>query len=65
MTKYTAVLSNVLRHLSRSDFESAISGYQADRRVRYFRAYDVFKSFLYGLITGCFSVNGWDTGRQP
>jgi hypothetical protein len=56
MTKYTTVLGNVLRHLSRSDFESAISGYKADRRVRYFRAYDVFKSLLYGLITGCFSV---------
>jgi hypothetical protein len=56
MTKYTTVLGNVLRHLSRSDFESAISGYEADRRVRYFRAYDLFKSLLYGLITGCFSV---------
>ncbi|MDR2766926.1 MAG: DUF4372 domain-containing protein, partial [Treponema sp.] len=46
----------MLRHLSRSDFESAISGYEADRKVRYFRAYDLFKSLLYGLITGCFSV---------
>ncbi|MDR2617267.1 MAG: DUF4372 domain-containing protein [Treponema sp.] len=56
MTKYTTVLGNVLRHLSRSDFETAISGYQADRRVRYFRAYDLFKSLLYGLITRCFSI---------
>jgi hypothetical protein len=56
MTEYTTVLGNVLRHLSRSDFESTIKGYKADRRVRYFRAYDLFKSLLYGLITGCFSV---------
>jgi hypothetical protein len=31
-------------------------GYETDRKVRYFRVYDLFKSLLYGLVTGCFSV---------
>ena len=56
MTKYTTVFSDLLRHLSRSDFESAISGHRADFRVRKFSCFDLFKSMIYGMVSGCFSV---------
>jgi hypothetical protein len=55
MTKYTTVLGNLLRHLSRSDFEDAVSGYNADRGVC-LKTYDFFKGMLYGQLAGCFSV---------
>ncbi|GHU67110.1 IS4 family transposase [Spirochaetia bacterium] len=55
MTKYTTVLANLLRPLSRSDFESTISGYDADRGVC-LKTYDFFKGMVYGQLAGCFSV---------
>jgi hypothetical protein len=56
MTKHTTVFASLLRHLSRSDFESAISGYKADFKTRRLRCWDLFKSMIYAQISGCFSV---------
>jgi len=56
MTKHTTVFGDLLRHISRSDFDSAISGYKADFKVKNFFCYDLFKSMIYGQSTGCFSV---------
>ena len=56
MTKYTTVFGNLLRHFSRSDFDTAVSGYNADYRTRVLSCYDLFKTMLYGQVSGCFSV---------
>jgi hypothetical protein len=56
MTKHTTVFSDLLRPLSRSDFESAITGHKADFKVRVFHCYDLFKAMIYGLVLRCFSV---------
>ena len=56
MTKYTTVFGDLLRHFSRSEFESAVSGYNADHRVRTFSSFDLFKAMIYGQASGCFSV---------
>jgi len=61
MTKYTTVFTSLLRHLSRSDFESVVSAHNGDFKVRTFTCYDLFKSLLYGLISGCFSVREIET----
>jgi len=64
MTKYTTVFSDLLRHFSRSDFESAISGYKADFKVRVLTCYDLFKFMLYGFIAGCCSVREIETSMK-
>jgi hypothetical protein len=56
MTKHTTVFGDLLRHFSRSDFDSAVSGYKADFKVRKFSCYDLFKAMIYALASGCFSV---------
>jgi len=56
MTKHTTVFASMLRHLSRSEFESAVSGYKGDFKIRAFSCWDLFKSMLYALISDCFSV---------
>ncbi|MCL2834034.1 MAG: DUF4372 domain-containing protein [Treponema sp.] len=56
MRKYTTVFGDLLRHFNRSDFDSAISGYKADFRTRVLSCYDLFKTMIYGQISGCFSV---------
>jgi len=56
MTKHTTVFGDLLRYISRSEFESAISGYKADFKARVLRCFDLFKVMIYGLITDCFSV---------
>ena len=56
MTKYTTVFASLLRYFSRSDFEAAVSAHNGDFKVRTFTCFDLFKSLLYGLISGCFSV---------
>ena len=56
MTKYTTVFTSLLRHLSRSDFQSAVKELKADFKVRTFTCFDLLKSMLYGLLAGCFSV---------
>jgi len=56
MTKHTTVFGDLLRHLSRSEFESAVSGYNGDFRTRAFSCWDLFKSMLYALVSNCFSV---------
>jgi len=56
MTKYTTVFGDLLRHFSRYDFDSAVSGYNADFRTRVLSCYDLFKTMIYGQVTGCFSV---------
>ena len=56
MIKHTTVLGDLLRYFSRSEFESAVSGYKADFRVRKFSCYDLFKAMIFGLASACFSV---------
>jgi len=56
MTKYTTVFGDLLRPFSRYEFESAVSGYNADYRVRTFSCFDLFKAMIYGQASGCFSV---------
>ena len=56
MTKYTTVFADLLRPISRSDFESAVSGHKGDFRVRVLPCYDLFKAMIYGQVSGCYSV---------
>ena len=56
MTKYTTVLANLLRHLSRSGFEKAVKDHQADKGVRTLSTFDLFRMMVYGQLSGCFSV---------
>jgi hypothetical protein len=56
MTKYTTVFGDLLRHLSRSEFENAVSEHKGDFRTRAFSCWDLFKSMLYALVSNCFSV---------
>jgi hypothetical protein len=64
MTKYTTVFTSLLRYLSRSDFQSAVKGLNADFKVRHFTCWDLFKSMLYGMIAGCFSVREIETSMK-
>ena len=64
MTKYTTVFADLLRHLSRSDFESAVSAHNGDFRVRTLSCYNLFKAMLYGLISSCFSVREIETSMR-
>ena len=64
MTKYTTVFTSLLRHLSRADFQSAVKELKGDFRVKAFSCYDLFKSMLYGLLAGCFSVREIETSMK-
>jgi hypothetical protein len=64
MTKHTTVFASLLRHFSRSEFESAISGYKADFRTRTLKCWDIFKSMIYAHICGCFSVREIETSMK-
>jgi hypothetical protein len=54
----------LLRHFSRSDFQSAISGYNADFKVRTLSCFDLFKTMLYAFVSGCFSVREIETSMK-
>ena len=56
MNKHTTVFGDLLRHFSRYDFDKAVTGLKADHRVRVLSCYDLFKSMIYGQVSGCFSV---------
>jgi hypothetical protein len=56
MMKYTTVLAGLLSHLSGSDFERAVNAYTADKRVRTFKTYDLFKARVYGQLSSCLSM---------
>jgi transposase len=64
MTKYTTVFGDMLRHFSRFDFDRIVSGLKADFKVRTLSCYDLFKTMLYGQITGCFSVREIETSMK-
>ena len=64
MTKYTTVIADLLRPLSRSNFQKAISGYKADYRIRNFSTYKLFTSMIYGMAAGCFSVREIETSMK-
>jgi len=64
MTKYTTVFANLLRHLSRSDFEPAVKGLKGNFKVRALNCFDLFKTMLYGLVAGCFSVREIETSLR-
>jgi len=48
MTKHTTVFASMLRHLSRSEFEGAVSGYNGDFKIRTLSCWDLFRKS--GLI---------------
>jgi hypothetical protein len=54
----------MLRHLSRSEFESAVSGHKGDFKIRVLNCWDLFKSMLYALIANCFSVREIETSMR-
>jgi len=64
MTKYTTVFASMLRYLSRSEFESAVSGNKGDFRIRVLSCWDLLKTMLYGLISNCFSVREIETSMK-
>ena len=64
MTKYTTVFASLLRYLSRSDFESAVKGLKGNFKVRTLNCFDLFKTMLYGLVAGCFSVREIETSLK-
>jgi len=64
MTKYTTIFSSLLRPLSRSDFQSAVKGLKGDFKVRTLSCFDLFKTMLYALIAGCFSVREIETSMR-
>jgi Transposase DDE domain/Domain of unknown function (DUF4372) len=54
--KATTVLSNLLSHFPRSEFENAVRKHGSDKGVRVLSSFDLFKTLLYGQITSAFSV---------
>ena len=65
MTKHTTVFASLLRHFSRSEFQSAIRHYKkADFKVRVLNCYDLFKAMIYGLISNCFGVREIETSMR-
>jgi hypothetical protein len=64
MTKYTTVFGDVLRYFSRSDFNKAVKAHNADFRTRTLSCFDVFKTMLYGQVSGCFSVREIETSMK-
>ena len=49
-------MASLLRPLRRSDFDSAVNGLKGDFKVRTLGCFDLFKTMLYALITGCYGV---------
>jgi hypothetical protein len=64
MTKYSTVFGDLLRHLSRSDFEKAVKEHKADFKVRTFPCFDMLKAMLYGQVSECFSVREIETSMK-
>jgi hypothetical protein len=64
MTKYTTVFGDLVRHLSRCEFEKAVSEHKGDFKIRKFTCYDVFKTMLYGQVSGCYSVREIQTSMK-
>ena len=64
MTKHTTVFASVLSHLSRSEFENAVSRNKGDYRIRVLSCWDLLKTMLYGLISNCFSVREIETSMK-
>jgi hypothetical protein len=56
MPEYTTVLASLLSLLSRSDFEKAVKGHQADKGARTLSTFDFFKQMVHGQLAICFSV---------
>ena len=64
MTKYTTVFTSLLRHVSTSDFQSAVKGLKGDFKVRTLSCFNLFKSMIYALVAGCFSVREIETSMR-
>jgi len=56
MKNPTTVLGNLLSHFPRSEFEKAVQELDGNKGVRSFSSFDMFKTLLYGQVTGAFSV---------
>ena len=64
MTKYTTVFTSLLRHVSTSDFQSAVKSLKGDFNVRTLSCFNLFKSMIYALVAGCFSVREIETSMR-
>ncbi|GAB1456022.1 IS4 family transposase [Spirochaetota bacterium] len=56
MSKNITVMSNLLSHLERSDFQKAVREHAGDKRVRTLSTFDLLKTLIYGQVTSAFSV---------
>jgi len=56
MKKNTTVMTNLLSHFPRSQFEKAVEKYDGDHRVRVLSTYDLLKCLVYGQVTHANSV---------
>ncbi len=56
MKNPTTVLSNLLSHFPRSEFDKSVRDLKADHRVRTFKSFDLLKVLIYGQVTHAFSV---------
>ena len=61
MSHPTTVLGNLLSHLERSDFESAVREHAGDLRVRTLDTNTLMKTLIYGQVTSAFSVREIET----
>jgi hypothetical protein len=58
------VLADLLRHLSRSDFEEAVKKRRMDKGVRTLSTFDFFKIMVYGQLSGCLSVRETENSQR-
>lgn len=54
--KSSTVLSNLLSHFPRSEFENAVRRHGSDKGVRVLTTFDLFKTLLYGQAISAFSI---------
>ena len=56
MSNNTTVLTNLLRHIERSDFEKAVRDHNGDKKTRRLSTFNMFKVLVYGQITSAYSL---------
>lgn len=56
MAKYSSILDQLLRHISRNEFQQIVDRHQGDKRVRSFRCWNQFVCLFFGQLTGQHSL---------
>lgn len=56
MKKSSTVLTNLLSHFPRNDFEKAVREHGGDKKVRSLCCYDFFRALAFGQITAAYGV---------